>query len=76
MATISVRIDPELKKQMDALKHLNWSEIIRTAIKRQIKLERELNLAKAVLINEKVRKKSPEGFDSTDLIRKFREERH
>ena len=75
MPTISVRIDPELKKQMDSLKYLNWSEIIRKAIQEQIKMERESNLAKAVLINEKVRKKSPAGFDSTNVIRKFREER-
>ncbi len=34
------------------------------------------NLAKAVLLNEKVRKKAPAGFNSTDIIRKFREKRH
>jgi len=76
MPTISVRIDPELKKQMDKLKHLNWSEIIRNAINKEIQNETETNLAKAVLLNEKIRKKAPENFNSTDIIRRFREERH
>jgi len=76
MTTISVRIDPELKKQMDKLKHLNWSEIIRNAINKKIQNETETNLAKAILLNEKIRKKAHENFNSTDLIRRFREERH
>ena len=75
MKNISVRIDPELKEKMDALKHLNWSEIIRKAIKLEIQNETETNKAKAVLLNEKIRKKAPENFNSVDIIRKFREER-
>lgn len=76
MTTVSVRIDPELKKEMEKLNHLNWSEIIRQAIKKRLKNESEKNLAKAVLINDKLRKEAPEGFNSTELIRKFREKRH
>ncbi len=76
MTNISVRIDPELKKKMDSLKHLNWSEVIRKAIKSEIQNETEMNRAKAVLLNEKIRKMAPENFNSVDLIRKFREERH
>jgi len=76
MTNISVRIDPELKEKMDALKHLNWSEIIRKAIKSKIQDENELNKAKAVLLNEKIRKIAPENFNSVDIIRKFRTERH
>ena len=76
MANFSVRIDPELKKKMDSLKHLNWSEIIRKAIKSEIQNETEVNKAKAVLLNEKIRKIAPENFNSLEIIRKFREERH
>ena len=76
MPNISVRIDPELKKKMDALNHLNWSEIIRNAIRMQINRETETNRAKAVLLNENIRKKAPDNFNSVDIIRKFREERH
>jgi predicted transcriptional regulator len=76
MANFSIRIDPELKKKMDSLKHLNWSEIIRKAIRSEIQNEIEINKAKAVLLNEKIRKVAPENFNSVEIIRKFREERH
>lgn len=76
MTNISVRIDPELKKKMDSLKHLNWSEIIRKAIKSEIRNEIEINKAKAVLLNEKIRKIAPENFNSVEIIRNFRETRH
>ncbi|MFO7795017.1 MAG: hypothetical protein R6W84_02615 [Promethearchaeia archaeon] len=76
MANFSVRIDSELKKKMSSLKHLNWSEIVRKAIKSEIQNETEINKAKAVLLNEKIRKKAPKDFDSVEIIRKFREERH
>lgn len=75
MTNISVRIDPELKKKMDSLKHLNWSEVIRKAIKSEIQNETGMNKAKAVLLNEKIRKVAPEHFNSVEIIRKFREER-
>ncbi len=75
MTNISVRIDPELKKKMDSLKHLNWSEVIRKAIKSEIQNETEMNKAKAVLLNERIRKVAPEHFNSVEIIRKFREER-
>jgi len=73
---ISVRIDDELKASMDAYKHINWSEIIRQAIIRTIQEEKESDMAKAVLLNDKIRKKAPEGFESTDIIRQFRETRY
>jgi Arc/MetJ-type ribon-helix-helix transcriptional regulator len=76
MANFSIRIDPELKKKMDSLKHLNWSEIIRKAIRSEIQNEIEINKAKAVLLNEKIRKIAPENFNSVEIIRRFREERH
>ncbi len=76
MPTISIRIDPKLKRKMDSFKHFNWSEVIRQAIKNKINAEREKNLAKAVLLNEQVRKKAPKDFNTTDIIRIFREERH
>jgi len=74
MPTISVRIDSELKEKMNSLKYINWSEVIRQAIQSKLATEREKNIAKAVLINNKIRKKAPEGFNSADIIRKFREE--
>ena len=76
MTNISVRIDPELKEKMNSFKHLNWSEIIRKAIRSEIQNETKINKAKAVLLNEKIRKIAPNDFNSVEIIRKFREERH
>jgi len=75
MTIISVRIDDELKKEMDRLKHINWNEIIRQAIIRTINEEKGRNLAKAVLLNEKVRKEAPKGWDTTEILRYWREHR-
>ena len=76
MTNISVRIDPELKERMNTFKDLNWSAVIRDAIKKRIENETGRNLAKAVLINERIIKKAPKDFNSSDIIRRFREERY
>lgn len=76
MSTVSARISKELKKRMEELNHVNWSEVVREAIREKIKAEQEQNLAKAVLLNERVRKKAPEGWNSEEVIRKWREQRY
>ena len=76
MTTISVRIDSELKEEMDRLNHLNWSEIIRVAIKNTIQNVSKKNQARAVLINERIRKEAPDNFNSVEVIRHFRDIRH
>ena len=76
MSSISVRIDSKLKKLMESNKHINWSEIVRQAIAKTLQDEQKRNVARAVLINEKVRKKASDDYDSTEIIRKFRDERH
>ncbi|GAB4310149.1 MAG: hypothetical protein Kow0069_10110 [Promethearchaeota archaeon] len=75
MATISVRVDDGLKREMEKYPHVNWSEILRQAIVRTIRNELERNLAKAVLINERIAKEAPPGYNSTAVIREFREAR-
>ncbi|MCF2139243.1 MAG: hypothetical protein K9W44_04235 [Candidatus Lokiarchaeota archaeon] len=76
MSLISVRIDVKLKKMMESYKHINWSEVVRQAITKKIQNEQKKNMARAVLINEKVRKKAPTNYDSTEFIRKFRDDRY
>ena len=39
MPTISIRIDEELKKKMEELSHINWSEVIRKKIEEVIEEE-------------------------------------
>ncbi len=66
MPVISVRIDDELKR--------NWSEVIRTEIAKVIERLESRNLAEALLLNEKLRRKST--IDTTKIIREWRKKRY
>jgi Arc/MetJ-type ribon-helix-helix transcriptional regulator len=72
MPLVTVRVDDELKQAMEKLKYLNWSEVIRETVEHKIKEKGSTNLAEAVLLNERLRKKAPEGWDSTSVIRVWR----
>jgi Arc/MetJ-type ribon-helix-helix transcriptional regulator len=75
MTVITVRINEEIKKMMNKI-NINWSEFIREAIRNKIEEERSKNLAKAVLINERIRKKSKGEMKAEEIIRKFRDKRY
>ncbi|MEM2735151.1 MAG: hypothetical protein QXV45_02545 [Candidatus Bathyarchaeia archaeon] len=62
IAVITVRIDEETKRMMDGI-DINWSEVIRRAIRERIEEERRRNFAKDVLINEELRR-AGEGGDA------------
>jgi predicted transcriptional regulator len=56
MTVISVRVNDAVKERMNELKHINWSEIIREEIIRILKREDRRDLAKALLMNEDLRR--------------------
>lgn len=68
---ISVRVDKKLKKTMQGIKNVNWSEVIRSAIRMEVE-NRNRNLAKALLLNEKNVIKPEKNFNSTEMIKKWR----
>ena len=72
MSTITVRIDPEVKKRMRRYSHVNWSEVVRRAILEKLREEEKRDLAEALLINEELRRKAPEEWDSAEVIRAWR----
>ena len=78
---ISVRIDKELKKEMDKLSYINWSEVIRRAIEKKIEEEksrvREKDMARLRRASEITRRlrKRIEGWSSVEEIRRWRESR-
>jgi len=74
MPVISVRVDDELKRKMDKYRYINWSEVIRTEIAKIIERFESRNLAEALLINEKLRRKST--VDTTEIIREWRKRRY
>ncbi|MBO3832771.1 MAG: hypothetical protein FGF51_05215 [Candidatus Brockarchaeota archaeon] len=75
MTVITIRVDEETKRMMGKIK-INWSDFIRNAIRMKIEEENRRNIAKAVLINEKLRRKSRGEAKAEEIIRKFREERY
>ena len=76
MSIITVRVDDETKKKMAQMRHVNWSSVLREAIDKKIREESNRDLARAVLITDNVRKKAPPGWNSTEVIRYWREHRY
>lgn len=76
MTSISVRIPDEIRKRMKELSHINWSEELREAILIIISQEENKNIAKALLSNEELRKDAPSNWDSTELVRNWRDSRY
>ncbi len=74
MTRTSVTIPYSLKKKMDNA-DVNWSAVFREAISRRLEYGRERNTSEAVLLNERLRRKAPEGWDSTKVIRFWRSRR-
>ncbi|MCS4539828.1 MAG: hypothetical protein HYU03_03950 [Thaumarchaeota archaeon] len=73
MSIITVRVDRQTKKKMEQFKDVNWSEVVRKAIREKIEGTRRSNLALAVLLNERIRLKAPMGYNSTSVIREWRD---
>ncbi|RLE62648.1 MAG: hypothetical protein DRJ47_10365 [Thermoprotei archaeon] len=76
MPVVSVRVSEDIKRRMEKLRYINWSEVIRRAIIMVLEEEEGRNLAKAVVLNEKIRKKAPDGWSSVEVIRYWREHRY
>jgi len=63
-----------MKQEMERV-DVNWSAVVREAIRRKLEWEHEKDTVEAVLINEKLKRKAPEGWDSTKVIRAWRSRR-
>ena len=73
---ILIKIDKNKKRQMKKL-DLNWSAEIRDFIDSRLKASPERNLALAVALNDRLfRRSKAKKINSTQIIRKFREERY
>jgi len=74
MVRTSVTIPESMKQEMERV-DVNWSAVVREAIRRKLEWEHEKDTVEAVLINEKLKRKAPEGWDSTKVIRAWRSRR-
>lgn len=82
MKVVSVRVDEETKAKMDLYKDVNWSEVIRRAIKARVEVEERLHsridrarALKASEDMERLRAKTSGKWSGVEEIRKWREER-
>jgi hypothetical protein len=75
MPLITVRVDDATKRDMDRVP-INWSEAIREAISRIIVERQVRNRIRAVQLTDRIRMKAPPGFDSTRIIREWRDRRY
>ncbi len=74
MVRTSISIPRSLKKEMEK-RDVNWSSILRKAIRKELEQGDGADRVEAVILNEKMRRKAPEGWESSEVIRSWRERR-
>ncbi|MCD6095957.1 MAG: VapB-type antitoxin [Thermoprotei archaeon] len=76
---ISVRVPKELREKMKKFSYINWSEVIREAIKKRIEIEeKKQRKMKAAEDMDRIRNKilrlyGITDYDSSEVIRYWRE---
>jgi len=78
---VSVKVDDDTKRAMEGLSDVNWSEVLRGAIRARVELEQSLRipidrrraLAAGRAIDAFRASVAPSDFDSTKEIRKWRD---
>ncbi len=76
MPVITVRVDSETRDAMRRVHGVNWSEVLRQRIRDVVKERTRSNKVKALLANQELYRKAPKGYDSTKVIRKWRDTRY
>ncbi len=81
MEVVSAKVDKQVRDKMRKLGHVNWSEVIRSALITKIKEEEaklrsvdKASLIEASSATDRIRKSS-KGWNSTEEIRRWREAR-
>lgn len=76
MPALTIRLDEETKQAMKRIRDINWSEILRQKIREVLEHREKENRVKALLISQELSRASPQGYDSTKVIRFWRDRRH
>lgn len=80
VALVSFRVDERLKKRMEALAHLNWSEVLRQYVGKIVTEEEAQSqrnkdfaaIAEAMATIDDLRSKSQSGWSGAEEIKKWR----
>ena len=79
MVVVSFRISEELKRRMEELKHINWSEVVRRAIAEVVEREelktrrKDLSRIRSAIIRAERLSRRVEGWSSVEELRRWRE---
>ena len=79
LRVVSFKVDEETKAKMDALKDVNWSEVIRRAVKEKVeteeRLRQKIDRARALRASEdmeRLRSKTSGRWSGVEEIRRWR----
>ncbi|MCI4457713.1 MAG: hypothetical protein JHC19_06545 [Desulfurococcaceae archaeon] len=78
---VSFRISRELKRKMDMLSYINWSEVVRKAIEEVVNRElsklksKDVEKLKMAALRSEEFSRKVEGWNSVEEIRRWREKR-
>ena len=67
----TITLPASLKQRMDQTR-VDWSQEIREMISERVEEEGEPDMAEAVILNERVKRAAPKGWNSSDVIKKWR----
>ena len=69
----TISLPASMKEAMSKI-DTNWSEEIREMVRQRLE-EEQPNSTEAVIVNERLRRKAPEGWSSVEEIKKWRRTR-
>jgi len=67
----TITLPRSLKERMEQTGE-NWSEVIRDLVSQRLVEEGQTDMAEAVILNERVKRAAPEGWDSLQVIKQWR----
>jgi hypothetical protein len=74
MVRTTITLPASLKEKMNRAE-VNWSEEIRQMISERIEEEGEGDMAEAVILNEKVKRRAPKDWNALGVIKQWRKTR-
>jgi len=82
MAIVNFRVDEETKRRMEKLRHLNWSELLRTYVEevvsaeeKRLPVERDRSLVEEGVREIEELRSSPEGWSGAEVVIEWRRAR-
>lgn len=67
----TITIPASLKERMSEA-NANWSEVVREMISQKLEEENQPDMAEAVILNERVKRPAPKGWNSSRVIKRWR----